>query len=104
MYVNFTMSAADLVTLRQSRNVALAGISDTKVRVTLPNGADYGETGTLDFSDIAVNPTTGAVSLRALLPRNPPARSAAGHVRDARGNPRAARNQVYLIPAAGAPA
>jgi membrane fusion protein (multidrug efflux system) len=68
MYVNFTISAADLVTLRQSRNVALAGESDTKVRVTLPNGADYGETGTLDFSDIAVNPTTGAVSLRAVLP------------------------------------
>jgi len=68
LYVNFTISAADLVTLRQSRNVDLAEQDQTKLKVTLPNGTAYDQVGTLDFSDIAVNPTTGAVNLRALLP------------------------------------
>ena len=68
LYVNFTISAADLVTLRQAQNVALAQQSETKVQITLPNGSRYDQSGTLDFSDVAVNPTTGAVSLRALVP------------------------------------
>ena len=68
LYVNFTISVADLVTLRQAQNVALAHESDTKVQITLPNGSPYEQSGTLDFSDVAVNPTTGAVNLRALVP------------------------------------
>jgi membrane fusion protein, multidrug efflux system len=68
LYVNFTISAADLVTFRQAQNIALAQQSETKVQVTLPNGDPYAQTGTMDFSDVAVNPTTGAVNLRALLP------------------------------------
>src|SRR5271156_6366063 len=68
LYVNFTISAADLLTLRQAQNVALAHQIDTKVQITLPNGSRYGESGALDFSDVAANPTTGAVNLRALVP------------------------------------
>lgn len=68
LYVNFTISAADLLTLRQAQNVALAHQSDTKVQITLPNGSRYEQSGALDFSDIAANPTTGAVNLRALVP------------------------------------
>ena len=67
LYVNFTISAADLLTLRGAQNVALAHQSDTKVQITLPNGSRYDESGALDFSDIAANPTTGAVNLRALV-------------------------------------
>jgi membrane fusion protein (multidrug efflux system) len=68
LYVNFTISAADLLTLRQARNVALAHQNDTKVQITLPNGSPYAEAGTLDFSDVAANPITGAVNLRARVP------------------------------------
>ena len=68
LYVNFTLSAADLVTLRQAQNVALAQQSETKVDIVLPNGSRYEQSGTLDFSDVAVNPTTGAVNLRAVVP------------------------------------
>ena len=71
LYVNFTISAADLVTLRQAQskgNVALAAQSATTVQITLPNGTRYDQTGTLDFSDVTVNSTTGAVNLRALIP------------------------------------
>jgi membrane fusion protein (multidrug efflux system) len=71
LYLNFTISAADLVTLRQAQsqgNVALASQSATTVRITLPNGSPYDQTGTLDFSDVTVNSTTGAVNLRARIP------------------------------------
>ena len=68
LYVNFTISAADLVTLRQAQNVELAHQSETKAQITLPNGSPYAQSGTLDFSDIAANPVTGAVNLRALVP------------------------------------
>ena len=68
LYVNFTISAADLLTLRQTRNVTLAHQSDTSVQITLPNGSRYEQSGALDFSDVAANPTTGAVNLRAVIP------------------------------------
>jgi membrane fusion protein (multidrug efflux system) len=68
LYVNFTLSAADLVTLRQAQNVALAQPSETKVQIALPNGSQYDQLGTLDFSDVAVNAATDAVNLRALVP------------------------------------
>jgi membrane fusion protein (multidrug efflux system) len=69
-YVNFTISAADLVTLRQAQStgsVALTQQNATTVQIGLPNGSRYGRLGALDFSDVAVNATTGAVSLRALV-------------------------------------
>ena len=71
LYVNFTISAADLVSLRQAQNqggVALAQQDQTTVQIILPNGGKYQQLGTLDFSDVAVNATTGAVNLRALVP------------------------------------
>jgi membrane fusion protein (multidrug efflux system) len=68
LYVNFTISAADLLTLRQAQNVALAHQSDTQVQITLPNGSRYEQSGALDFSDVVANPTTGAVNLRAVVP------------------------------------
>ncbi|HTB69282.1 MAG TPA: efflux RND transporter periplasmic adaptor subunit [Steroidobacteraceae bacterium] len=71
VYVNFTISAADLTTLRQAQtrgSVALAQQQATTVQLALPNGSRYARLGTLDFTDIAVNATTGAVNLRALVP------------------------------------
>jgi membrane fusion protein (multidrug efflux system) len=71
VYVNFTISAADLATLRQAQttgSVALAEQQATTVQIALPNGSRYARLGTLDFTDVAVNATTGAVNLRALIP------------------------------------
>ena len=71
LYVNFTISAADLITLRQAQdkgNIALASQNKTSVQIVLPNGSAYDDSGTLDFSDVAVNAATGAVSLRARVP------------------------------------
>jgi len=70
LYVNFTVSAADLVTWRQAQQkgeIALAQQDKTTVQVVLPNGTPYESLATLDFSDVVVNATTGAVNMRALL-------------------------------------
>ena len=71
VYVNFTMSAADLLTLRNANdhgNVSLAQQAKTTVQLMLPDGTLYGDRGVLDFSDVNVNATTGAVNLRAQAP------------------------------------
>ncbi|MDS0862753.1 efflux RND transporter periplasmic adaptor subunit [Burkholderia pseudomultivorans] len=71
LYVNFTMSAADLLMLREAStrgDVALSQPDGTTVQITLPDGSAYAQPGTLDFSDVSVNSTTGAVNLRALVP------------------------------------
>jgi membrane fusion protein, multidrug efflux system len=96
LYVNFTISAADLLTLRRAQNIALAHQNDTKVQITLPNGSPYDQAATLDFSDITANPTTGAVNLRAQVP-NPKHELLPGMyvtLRITLGE----QSQVYLIP------
>jgi len=71
LYVNFTTSAADLSMLQQAQSkgsVALSAQNKTTVQVILPDGSKYDQLGTLDFSDVSVNATTGAINLRALVP------------------------------------
>ena len=70
MYVNFTLSSADLATLQDSQSAGSIDLSQqnhTTVHIALPNRASYGTAGTLDFSDVTVNATTGSINLRALV-------------------------------------
>jgi membrane fusion protein (multidrug efflux system) len=64
IYVNFSQSVTEL---RELRGTATAQ-HPARVDVLLQDGTPYPQTGTLDFSDLAVDPGTGAVSLRAVLP------------------------------------
>jgi len=64
IYVNFSQSVTEL---RELRGTATAQ-HPVRVDVLLQDGTPYPQTGTLDFSDLAVDPGTGAVSLRAVLP------------------------------------
>lgn len=71
LYVNFTASVADLDKLRRAQTsgrVTLAEQNKATVSITLPDGTVYDQQGTIDFSDASVNPSTGAVNLRAKLP------------------------------------
>lgn len=68
LYVNFSMGLAELDQLRRAQAegaVDLAGAGKASVRIVLPGGVDYAHEGTVDFSDTSVDPSTGAVSLRA---------------------------------------
>jgi len=64
IYVNFSQSVAELQELRGTTTAQ----HPARVDVLRPDGTPYPHTGTLDFSDLAVDPRTGAVSLRAVLP------------------------------------
>ncbi|UYB54065.1 efflux RND transporter periplasmic adaptor subunit [Xanthomonas sp. AM6] len=71
LYVNFSMSSDEMAQLRQAQaqgNVALNAEGKSTVQVKLGDGSTYAQSGTLDFSDTAVDPSTGSVTLRALLP------------------------------------
>ena len=61
IYINFSQSVAELRDLQSNSQ-------PTRVDVLLPDGKPYPEAGTLDFSDLAVDPLTGAISLRAIMP------------------------------------
>jgi membrane fusion protein (multidrug efflux system) len=68
VYVNFTISASDLITLRQEQThgkVVLTSQNATKVRIDLPNGDAYSRDGLLDFSGVLVSAATGALNMRA---------------------------------------
>jgi membrane fusion protein (multidrug efflux system) len=71
IYVDVTQSASDELRLRremaggQVRNGGAAGLA---VRLKLDDGSDYGREGRLQFTDITVDPATGAVTLRAVFP------------------------------------
>lgn len=69
MYVDLVQSSADV--LRLKRSVAEGrqdGAASAKVRLILEDGTPYPEQGTLAFSDVTVNPGTGAITLRAVFP------------------------------------
>jgi membrane fusion protein (multidrug efflux system) len=72
VYVDIQQSAADLLALRQSLARGGATPTTAQVRLTLPNGADYGMTGTVEFSEVLVDQATGTVTVRARFP-NPQA-------------------------------
>ncbi len=70
IYVDVTQSSAELLRLRQeleSGNLVRSG-EGAKVRLVLEDGSLYEPVGTLQFSDITVNRSTGSVTLRALFP------------------------------------
>ena len=68
VYVDIQQSAADLLALRQA--LAKGGTVPTaaQVRLKLPDGSEYGFSGTVEFSQVLVNQETGTVTLRARFP------------------------------------
>jgi membrane fusion protein (multidrug efflux system) len=69
VYVNFTQSGSDLLRLRQAVAKGVMKRADTaKVELMLEDGGAYAQTGKIFFTDMAVDPDTGSVSLRAEFP------------------------------------
>jgi membrane fusion protein (multidrug efflux system) len=71
LYVNFSQSVGALDDVRRAAakgEVQLAEQGKAKIELTLPDGGAYDQTGTLDFSDTAVDAATGAVTLRGIVP------------------------------------
>ncbi|MBP4043164.1 MULTISPECIES: efflux RND transporter periplasmic adaptor subunit [Aeromonas] len=71
MYVDVRQSTADL--LRLKRQVAAGKLTqgekgDASVSFQLEDGSQYGQKGSLQFSDVTVDETTGMVTLRVIVP------------------------------------
>lgn len=66
MYIDLTRSSVDLLRLRKQ---TLATNSDTlSVSLTLEDGSTYSEKGRLALTEVAVDESTGSVTLRAVFP------------------------------------
>ena len=69
MYVDVTQSTADLLKLKQNlANGVLKKSSSAQVKLILEDGSSYPQTGTLKFSEVTVDQSTGSVTLRAVFP------------------------------------
>ena len=68
VYVDMSQSSGDLLRLRNA--MAQQGVQSDRatVRLILEDGSTFPVEGTLQFSDITVNQSTGTVRLRALFP------------------------------------
>src|SRR5438876_10349524 len=71
VYFDFTQSSTEVLRLKRAmENGTLQSISPGQANITLilEEGTIYGHSGKLLFSDIAVDPTTGMITLRAEIP------------------------------------
>ena len=71
VYVNFTQSASEAFKLRkamQEGTMQMLDSKDAQVQVLLDDGSPYELPGKLLFSDLAVDASTGQVTLRAEVP------------------------------------
>ena len=69
--VDITQSSAELLQLRrqwQEGQFTRVDANQAKVRLVLEDGTVYPREGTLQFTGTAVNPTSGAITLRATFP------------------------------------
>lgn len=69
IYVDVTQSASELLKLRRAMAAGkLDAPQSARVQLILEDGSTYPTPGTLQFSDITVDPGTGSVGLRAVFP------------------------------------
>jgi membrane fusion protein (multidrug efflux system) len=71
MYVDVTQSSAELLSLKQNLASGLLKNSKTsqaRVKLVLEDGSAYPLPGTLKFSEVTVDPSTGSITLRAIFP------------------------------------
>lgn len=70
VYVNFTMADRDALVFKRAMSTGEIREADggSRARVFLPDGTEYDKLGKLDFTDSRVDPNTGTISLRAVMP------------------------------------
>jgi membrane fusion protein, multidrug efflux system len=65
IWVDFSQSSAEFIRLRESLKAGTAKASKAPVELVLETGQAYAKPGKLLFNDLAVDPATGSVGLRA---------------------------------------
>jgi membrane fusion protein (multidrug efflux system) len=70
LYVNFDRPAEEILRLRQAQtsgDVTLYERDKAQLEILLPDGRPYHETGAVDFADVSVDPSNGALAFRGLI-------------------------------------
>ncbi|MGA0569172.1 efflux RND transporter periplasmic adaptor subunit [Variovorax sp. VNK109] len=71
IYVDVTQTSAEVLRLKRElaagRLTRSGGADAARMRIVLEDGSLYGREGRLQFAGIAVNPTTGAITLRGTV-------------------------------------
>jgi membrane fusion protein, multidrug efflux system len=70
IWANFSQASADFLNLREAMKAGQATPSKAPVRLVLENGQEYKHPGKLLFNDLAVDPATGSVGIRAEFPNS----------------------------------
>jgi membrane fusion protein (multidrug efflux system) len=71
MYVDVTQSSAEMLKLKQNLASGLMknnGTAQARVKLLLEDGSAYPLPGTLKFSEVTVDQSTGSITLRAIFP------------------------------------
>ena len=71
MYVDVTQSSAEMLRLKQNLASGLLkknGSAQARVKLLLEDGSAYPLPGTLKFSEVTVDQSTGSITLRAIFP------------------------------------
>jgi len=71
VFVDLTQSSAEALRLRRDLaegKLQEAGRGHARVRLVLEDGREYATPGSLQFTDVTVDPSTGSIALRALFP------------------------------------
>lgn len=70
VYVDVTQSSNDFLRLKQELDSGVLKQQNGKatVRLLMEDGKEYQQPGTLEFSDVTVDETTGSITLRAIFP------------------------------------
>lgn len=101
MYVDVTQSSNDFLRLKQelANGTLKQENGKAKVKLLLQNGQEYAQEGTLEFSDVTVDETTGSITIRAVFP-NPNDELLPGMFVRARLD-EGVRNNALLVPQQG---
>jgi membrane fusion protein (multidrug efflux system) len=68
IFVDIQQSSGDLLRLRRQLAAGGAAPMVAEVRLRLEDGSEYGLPGTVEFSEVTADPSTGTVTLRARFP------------------------------------
>ncbi|ASQ45474.1 efflux RND transporter periplasmic adaptor subunit [Legionella clemsonensis] len=70
IYVDVTQSSTDFLRLRReyAEGAYRKSKNDLEIELLLEDGTLYSKKGTLEFSDVTVDETTGAITVRAIFP------------------------------------
>jgi membrane fusion protein (multidrug efflux system) len=68
IYVDMNQSSTDLLKLRRMIGAGAIQSGSTKVHLRLEDGSQYSHTGLMKFQEVAVDESTGSVTLRAEFP------------------------------------